>query len=751
MLAKVLKFGGIILIIGFCVMSTIYHHQSRELTEAERTYYKTPVYASFLEDRFFDLRMKRYIDSEARENRIVLAAIDDQSLQSIGRWPWSRVQWSKFMDKMTKYGAKVVAFDVFYSEPEVACNQESPDEGFAAAIARFQEKEGNRVIIPFSMQLNTHDTARTFATEEELPDFLLFNLMDSKVGPNLSLAKNLVSTDAWPIETLTNVEPMLGHIQSVTDIDGIYRHYMLVSNTHDYYLPSFSVATYEAFTGQKTTLTLVDQENTYLLANDVQFPVDYHGRMKIRWFGDTSNFPQVSMKELLEAPENDTRMEFIFKDNIVFVASTAYGAHDLRHTPLDPQSPGVLVHMNVVKQLLSGIAFKPLSESIKVTWLILIITTLLIIVVQLMGNALIDIVALLTIVTTAYFVDLYFLIPAGYEVGLFFCLLSVVSCYSWTTFLNFYLANKDKAFLKSAFSTYISPELIDDMYKSGEPPKLGGDCGVRTAMFTDIQGFSTFSEQLTATQLVELLNEYLTVMTDILLEEKGTLDKYEGDAIIAFFGAPMPLADHAARACMVAHRMQVGLANLREKWTSEGDKWPKIVHEMRMRIGLNSGEIVTGNMGSAQRMNYTMMGDSVNLAARLEESAKQYGIFSQIAEETVKIAGDEFLFRELDTIRVVGKTLPVTTFELLSTKKDAPDYLLKLATLFKEGIDLYKSQKFDEATLIFNQTLELEWQRFPELKGVKTNPSEVYLKRCEEFKQLPPPPEWDGVYTLTSK
>lgn len=145
------------------------------------------------------------------------------------------------------------------------------------------------------------------------------------------------------------------------------------------------------------------------------------------------------------------------------------------------------------------------------------------------------------------------------------------------------------------------------------------------------------------------------------------------------------------------------------------------------------------------------MGDSVNLAARLEESAKQYGIFTQIAEATVKLVSDEFLFRELDTIKVVGKSVPVTTYDLLGTKKDAPEYLLRLASMFKEGIGLYKAQKFDEAIAIFKQTLELEWQRYPELKGKKTNPSEIYIGRCEEFKKLPPPPEWDGVYTLTSK
>ncbi|MBC98092.1 MAG: hypothetical protein CME63_10100 [Halobacteriovoraceae bacterium] len=244
-------------------------------------------------------------------------------------------------------------------------------------------------------------------------------------------------------------------------------------------------------------------------------------------------------------------------------------------------------------------------------------------------------------------------------------------------------------------------------------------------------------------------------MTNILLEENGTLDKYEGDAIIAFFGAPMPLEDHCARSCRVAHKMQEKLAELRMKWQSEGDKWPEIVHNMRMRIGINSGEIVTGNMGSHTRMNYTMMGDAVNLAARLEESAKQYGIFTQVSEDSKVMAQEQsqeaFLFREVDTVKVVGKSVPVTTYDLLGLKETAPEFLKKLSDQFSLGISLYKEQRFDEAIVIFKETLELEWQRFPDLKGVKTNPSEIYIKRCEEYKQTPPPPNWDGVFTLTSK
>lgn len=213
----------------------------------------------------------------------------------------------------------------------------------------------------------------------------------------------------------------------------------------------------------------------------------------------------------------------------------------------------------------------------------------------------------------------------------------------------------------------------------------------------------------------------------------------------------MSLPDHAIRACVVAVRMQSTLLQLREKWVREGDKWPEIVKQMRMRIGINSGEIVTGNMGSRDRMNYTMMGDSVNLAARLEEAAKQYGIFTHISHFTVELIGDNFILRELDTIRVVGKSEPVTTFDLMGIKGHTSDLLIQLRDRFHEGLALYKNQQWDAAIATFQQSLELEWQRYPDLKDKKTNPSLVYIERCQAFKDNPPPENWDGVYTLTSK
>ena len=249
---------------------------------------------------------------------------------------------------------------------------------------------------------------------------------------------------------------------------------------------------------------------------------------------------------------------------------------------------------------------------------------------------------------------------------------------------------------------------------------------------------------------MKLLNEYLTEMTDILMSEQGTLDKNEGDAIFSFFGAPVDLEDHAMRACRVAIKMQSALDCLRDKWSTE-DEWPDVVKDMRMRIGVNSGEILVGNMGSRDRMNYTMMGDSVNLAARLEEAAKQYGIFTQVSMFTKDWLEDKFVMRELDTMRVVGKKEPVTTYDLLGEVGKTHLDLLDLQKIFHEALAKYKNKEWDEAIKGFEESLEYEYKRFPDLKGKKTNPSIIYIERCHQFKENPPPEDWDGVFTLTSK
>lgn len=746
MWAKIIKFTGLIIIIAFSAISIFFSIVLRDLPEGDP---KKSIffYTSFFEDRFYDFRMRQTLDPKAFDSRLVMADIDDYSLKSLGQWPVERSTWTNIIDKLNAFGAKVIAFDVFFAENSKTCDGYNPDINMAESIKRFQSLPGRKVIIPYNLNHESHHPENF----QEMPDTLFNFMIETRQSEGVNLNRDYVSKAVFPIQGLMATDAALGHIVASADLDGIMRHYQSVGNIDDLYLPNYGLIAYQHFTGDQVRLDLLNQEEYKLTTSKTDFYLNSRGETKIRFLGKENAFPRVPIYEIYNAAPDDPKMIETFKDKLVFVGSSAFGAHDLRHTPVDAQLPGVYVHMNFVHMLLEGKTFRQMNDSTIISWIILFGGSLLVLVIQLLGNPIVDLLTVVTALVATVYSDLQFFTPQGYEIKLFFCLFSMVACYSWSTFLHFYLANKDKAFLKSAFSSYISPELIDEMYANSEPPKLGGDCGVRTAFFTDIQGFSTFSEKLDAQNLVVLLNEYLTAMTDILLQEKGTLDKYEGDAIIAFFGAPMPLADHATRACRVAHLMQERLLELRQKWASEGDKWPLIVQQMRMRIGINSGEIVTGNMGSASRMNYTMMGDAVNLAARLEESAKQYGIFTQISKDAVDLAGSDILVRELDTILVVGKSIPTTTYDLLGMKKSAPEYLQQLASRFKEGIELYKKQMWEDAILVFNETLELEYQRFPDLKGIKTNPSEIYIKRCEEYKLIAPPPGWEGVYVLTSK
>ena len=436
---------------------------------------------------------------------------------------------------------------------------------------------------------------------------------------------------------------------------------------------------------------------------------------------------------------------FEFYGKKLFYGLTAAGTHDLNPQPFSESYPMVGLHANALNTILDNIFIHKTPKF------------------------LVCIILLAVGVFLAFGVPKLSPVMGGVAVGLIMSIYTVVGFWAFSSFniwldlfgpistlgigylgitvYNYIQEEKNKQFLKSSFGTYISPELIDQMYDSGEEPELGGEEGYHTAFFTDIQSFSAFSEKLSASDLVSLLNQYLTEMTNILMDNKGTLDKYIGDAIVAFYGAPMEVEDHELMGCRTAIIMQKRLAELRETWQSEGERWPEIVHHMQNRIGINSGPMVTGNMGSDSRMNYTMMGDTVNLAARLESSAKQYGIYIQISESTFNAVNDKIVFRALDFVRVLGKTEPVRVFELISEAGQEPEQYKKILPAFHEALELYFSQKWNKAIEAFKAADELE-DMFP---GRKTNPSRIYIPRCEHFLVNPPGDDWDGVWTLTSK
>jgi class 3 adenylate cyclase len=292
--------------------------------------------------------------------------------------------------------------------------------------------------------------------------------------------------------------------------------------------------------------------------------------------------------------------------------------------------------------------------------------------------------------------------------------------------------------LRRAFSTYLSEDVVEEIVSDPTRLQLGGINRHMTALFTDVKNFARIAEALKPEQLIDLLNYYLSTMSDIILDQKGTIDKYQGDAIISFFGAPLELEDHALRACLAAIFMK--------RAENEANRY---IHEKKIsptplltRIGINTGEMIVGNMGTQKKMNYTIISNAVNLAARLEGVNKQYGTWILASEETVKETGDSLLTRRLDRIRVVGIQEPIRIYEILETKADASAGLQKLAELFNEAFLLFESRKWTEAEVIFKRILH----QFP-----KDGPAQLFLNRCLQFQHHPPVPNWDGVFKLTAK
>ncbi len=324
---------------------------------------------------------------------------------------------------------------------------------------------------------------------------------------------------------------------------------------------------------------------------------------------------------------------------------------------------------------------------------------------------------------------------------------SIIIPYGINLSYKLIVESNNKKFLKESFGAYISPDLIDQMFDEKKEPKLGGDPGYHTMMFSDIASFSTFSEKLEAESLLNLLNEYLTAMTNILISNKGTLDKYIGDAIVAFYGAPINIKDHEYLACKTAIEMNKTLEELRIKWKSEGEKWPEIVHNMQHRIGINAGKIVVGNMGSEMKLNYTMTGDQVNLTARLESSAKQLGIIVQVGENIYKKVSDKFIFRDLGKVIVVGRNQSLNTYELICEVGEETEDIIKLLKYFHNGLECYHNQEWDKAISFFEKSNKYE----DDIKSRKTNPSLVFIERSKRFKTEKLPANWDGVYSLDSK
>jgi adenylate cyclase len=503
---------------------------------------------------------------------------------------------------------------------------------------------------------------------------------------------------------------------------------------------------------------------------ELTIPLREEQLVEVNWFSRWGNLklnPRVSLADVVgyeralssSKPEERAAAEDYFnwfRGAIVLIGPTDALLQDLAPTGLDRAPvPKVSVHGNLVKTILSGKFLQHPPEW--VTWLSALALTLGMCWLAMTGGVravwfklaaaglLLAYVALCLLVFNEGHVVLPMAAPLGAAFSTSF--VGVI----WQLLIE----EKQKGRIKGMFGTYVSPQLVDRMIASGQAPRLGGHEQEITAYFSDIQGFSAFSELLPPARLVELMNEYLTVCTDIVQAQGGTLDKYIGDAVVAMFGAPIALPDHAYRACVASQLVHQQLAELRRKWQREGEKWPDIVGKMQSRIGLNSGLATIGNMGSRTRFNYTMMGDNVNLAARMESGTKTWGVYTMVAaatkEQCVQHGGDRVVFRSLGRIQVMGRAQAVPIFEIVGLKESLPPTTRDCVALFEQGLAKYYMREWTEAGRLFMQSAELEPNQAGSTPGVKTNPSLLYIARTEHYKVDPPPVNWDGRHVMTEK
>jgi len=531
---------------------------------------------------------------------------------------------------------------------------------------------------------------------------------------------------------LLNAGKSCGHANFEPDADGSIRYIPLGRKFNDKFYPALAFRAFYDIIG--CTNIRYDEKNGLLIltgeSQEYRIPVDEEGRMLIRYQGGYRAFRNISFYDALEkrVPKE------VFKNKVVIFGSSLAGLFDLRVTPVDAKYPGVAIHANLLYGMLNQEYYKKLPDLYGI--LIVVLLSIFFGYIFVRTKPVPGILLALFLVV-AYIVTVFLVFEfEGLWVPIIEPVFVVMIVFGITFAYRFITEEKNKRFLRGVFSHYVTQSVVDELLENPDKIKLGGERKICTVMFSDVAGFTTVSEKLEPEELVHLLNEYLTAMTNIVFKYDGMLDKYEGDAIMAVFGAPVGLENDALNACLCCLEMQDKLVELRNKWAKEGKP------ELEARIGINTGPMVVGNMGSESRFDYTVMGDSVNLGARLEPANKQYGTLVMMGPASYEMVKHKILSRKLDLLRVKGKEEPVGVFEVMADKESAPNKLVQLVELFNTGYAAYLEQNWDKAEEYFRMALRLD---------VNDGPSNEYMNRVKLFRENPPGEAWDGVFTMTTK
>lgn len=694
-----------------------------------------------LELRATDLRLIQR-GTESVDPNVVIVAVDDASIAKVGRWPWPRPLQAKLLNLIHAAEPSVIGFDIVQSEatnsPDLAALEDKlPAETFALVretvgagadddqqLATAIRNAGNVVVgnfFDFSAKGNGSATKK----------FGHYSAVQSSTSGRGELwvphADDLVPN----LPAIAEAAETSGYFNTLTGVDGFYRKVPLVLSSGDRFAMPLSLAMLSVHRPTMTPRIRFDDSGvSEVFLGNLSIPVAQDGQLLLNYRGRGQSFPHLSASEILDGAIDPAAM----KDKLVLVGVTATAVADVRATPFDGNYPGVEIHATALDNILrADFLYKP-REIIVAEVVTIFASVLLLGAILSRARGLLGLVAVAALLGAYLYASQALFLSSGVPLGIVYPTLAILLVYIVIGVWHYITEERQKRLTRDAFGRYLNPEMADQVSENPELLALGGEKRELTVLFSDIRGFTTISEGMQPEDLVELLNVYLGEMTDVIFDESGTLDKYIGDAIMAVWGAPLPRDDHAAAACRAAIGMCEHLAANTDAWVARG--WPRIA----AGIGLHTGDMVVGNMGSERHVSYTVIGDNVNLGARLEGLTKNYGAEIVISEATRQAAGEGFLTRDLDLVAVKGKSEAVRIYQLLGRSGHADNEAL--ATAFEAALELYRNRKFSEARTGFETLL----QRFP-----GDRPCELYIERCESFLASPPPADWAGVTVMDTK
>ncbi len=681
-----------------------------------------------VETQTLDWRMRWASHYRHPDTSVVIVTVDQGSLrfflaQEVA-WPWPREFYSALLDYLHEGGAKAVAFDMDFSQKDLDrlnVDAVESDSSFALSI----RKSDNVVLITV---LASGDSV-SVGNESVQDRFMLH-------GVNGELKIPHYNSSLAPLTEFQQATRRLGAANFIVDDDGVARRIPLLFMLNNGLIPQLSIAAYSV--GKN----LNGRELNNFICS---VPTDRNGYYLLNWYGKGGPdgvFKYYSISSLIvsavqlkqgAAPEISPS---VFKDKYVIVGGSAVGLMDFVSTPFTAYEPfpGAEIHATILSNLLKRDYLRELSPS--TSWVIIMALSLLVTGVFVNARR----VSVTTLIAAAALLAyLYIAFSAMSSRSVWLPLvgpeLSVLTTLGFSGVVSYVTEGRRRRELKRLMNRYLSPEVVDEI--SADPDKIdfAGRELEATIFFSDIHDFTAASEKLKPKELVSSLNEYFTLVTEVVLNSGAMLDKYIGDSVMAVYGAPLPMEDHPARACLAALQIQYRLSRF---YSTRRGSAPAF----ETRIGLNTGKIVLGNIGSVRRLDYTAIGDSVNLASRLEGANKEFGTKILVSESTYELAKGTVDARELDLVRVKGKEIPVRIFELVCEKGRMTPAEMELAEMFQEGLSFYRQREWERAVKIFLEILN----RYP-----NDGPSKAYVARCRRLLEVGVPENWDGVYVMTTK